>query len=79
MTIGDMAADYKKEHGSLDVGFEKDLRNWMAKNPMFTAKELANPQSLAAAPKQSPSSFQEGQTAVNSAGHRVTFTNGKWQ
>jgi hypothetical protein len=46
---------------------------------MFTAKELANPQSLAAAPKQAPSSFQEGQTAINSAGHRVTFTNGKWQ
>lgn len=80
ITLADKAADYKQAHGSLDVGFEKDLRGWMAKNPMFTAKELANPETIGAPAKAAPSSFQEGQTATNpKTGAKMTFTNGKWQ
>jgi hypothetical protein len=50
MKIGDMAADYKLQHGKLDEGFIKDLRKWSVDNPMFTKQELANPKSLAAPP-----------------------------
>lgn len=47
--IGDMVDDYKQAHkGQLDAGFDKSLRAWMTKNPLFTKEELANPAYLAA-------------------------------
>jgi hypothetical protein len=84
LKIADMADDYKKAHGALDAGFEKDIRNWIVKNPLFTPQELANPKSIGA-PKdqgqapQGTGGYSEGATATNpKTGERMIYQKGKW-
>ena len=48
MQIADAADDYALSHKALDAGFEKQVRNWIVKNPIFTPQEMAHPQLLSA-------------------------------
>jgi hypothetical protein len=60
--IGDMVDDYKQAHnGRLDAGFDKSLRTWMTKNPLFSKEELANPNLLSA--PDAPAALQTKQDA----------------
>jgi hypothetical protein len=43
LAIANMADDYKLANGALDAGFDKQLRNWIVKNPLLTKEEIANP------------------------------------
>jgi hypothetical protein len=36
MTIADLAADYERQHGALDSGFEKELRHRIVTNPAYS-------------------------------------------
>lgn len=54
VSVADMAADYKAQHGKLDSGFEKTLRKYFADNPLFSREELANPTSIAHASDRKP-------------------------
>jgi hypothetical protein len=58
LDMANMADNYVKPvsqgglgHARLDATFESGLRDWVDKNPLFTAKELANPGQLGAAPR----------------------------
>lgn len=74
--IADMADDYKKANGSLDAGFEKQVRNWIVKNPIFTKEEMANPQLIGAPKTQAPQGapkYKQGQTAVDGSGRMLRY------
>lgn len=51
-----------KQTGILDANFEKGMRDWMANNPLLTAKELANPKTLGETgiPKGPPVGTEQG-------------------
>jgi hypothetical protein len=80
MTIADMADNYKAEHGGLDAGFERELRTWIAKNPVFTKEEMANPELIGTPPKAGAApQAGEGATATNpKTGEKLIRQNGKW-
>lgn len=46
--IAQMSRDYQKDNGHLDAGFDQKVSDYMKNNPVFTEKELANPQLLGA-------------------------------
>lgn len=78
MAIADMADDYKTRHGALDAGFEKQLRNWMSKHPMFSKEELANPTLIGGKPAAQKPISQEAHSRLKS-GERYLAPDGKWR
>ena len=43
LQLADMADDYKAKHGALDAGFEKQVRNWIVKNPGLQQRRNGQP------------------------------------
>jgi hypothetical protein len=80
MQIANMAADYKIKHGGLDAQFEKNMREWLVKNPMFTEAELKNTKTIGQTPKPPVAgSASDGATATNpDTGQKLIRQNGKW-
>lgn len=72
--IADLADDYKTANGALDAGFEKGMREYLTKNPMFTAKELANP-SLVGKPDAAPASAPTHFATNPKTGQRMGLVN----